>query len=312
MQLLSLIIPVYNEEKSIGNLLDKIKSSIATIDMSVEVIFIDDGSKDKTIEKVLQYPQSEMQIQVIKLSRNFGKESATTAGLYHSKGDAIILLDADLQDPPELIKTMIDKWRQGYLVVNMKRHTRGKESIIKRLSATFFYYLMQKLADISIPSNTGDFRLLDRIVVDVINRMPEKSRYMKGLMSWPGFNTYTMEFDRDSRHTGSTKWKFSKLLVLAIDGIVSFSAKPLRIASIIGLLVSLFAISYGAVIIYKTLMFGIDVSGYPSLMVAILGLGGIQLLTIGIVGEYLGRVFTEVKNRPTFVVEKIFKKGSDN
>ncbi|GAK84401.1 polymyxin resistance protein ArnC [Vibrio ponticus] len=255
-----------------------------------------------------QFQSSSSIVRSISLSRNFGKEAAMSAGLEYSRGEAVILIDADLQDPPELIPQMLTKWREGFDVVNMQRRERHGETWLKRQSAALFYRLLNSLTKSTIPENVGDFRLLSRRVVEHINRMPERNRYMKGIFSWPGFTQYTLQFDRDARFCGQTKWNYLKLFGLAVDGITSFSIRPLRLATFFGALIAGAAFIYGMVIITQTLLWGNEVTGYPSLMVVQLALGGIQLLSIGVLGEYIGRIFIEAKQRPLFLVRSVKEK----
>jgi glycosyltransferase involved in cell wall biosynthesis len=241
---------------------------------------------------------------VINLSRNFGKEIALTAGLDHAAGQAIIPIDADLQDPPELIGEMIAKWREGYDVVYCTRRSREGETWLKRFTADYFYRIIGHLSQVTIPSNTGDFRLLDRRVVEALKQMPERNRFMKGLFAWVGFKQTALYFDRNPRFRGDTKWNYWKLWNFALDGITSFSLLPLKVWSYVGSIISLLSLLYAIYLVLRTLILGIDLPGYASLMVAILFLGGIQLIGLGVLGEYLGRVYEEVKNRPLYLVRE--------
>lgn len=299
---LSIIIPVFNERAGLSELISRLDTVITGLNISSELVFIDDGSTDGTWEALQTLPTASFAYQCIRLSRNFGKEAATTAGLEQARGLAVILLDADLQDPPELIPEMIAAWRGGADVVNMRRRSRLGESWFKRFSAAAFYRVINGMSQTDIPENVGDFRLLSRQVVDAINALPERNRFMKGLLSWPGFNQVTLSFDRDPRFTGTSKWGYGKLLGLAMDGITSFSIKPLRIATWLGLATALAAFCYGSWVFAKTVIWGEVVAGYPSLMVVQLGVAGIQLLALGMIGEYLGRVFMEVKQRPVYLI----------
>jgi len=277
------------------------------LDENCEIVYIDDGSKDGSLELVESFRSIDSSISVIGLSRNFGKEAAMSAGLEHCRGQAVILLDADLQDPPELIPKMLVKWREGFDVVNMQRSKRDGETWMKRFSAMSFYRVMNVMTNIDVPENVGDFRLLSREVVDHINQLPERNRYMKGIFSWPGFKQTTVRFKRDARFCGETKWNYLKLFGLAMDGITSFSIRPLRIATALGSLIALSAFLYGMVIVTKTVFWGEVVSGYPSMMVVQLALGGIQLLSIGLLGEYIGRIFIETKRRPLYLIQTVFE-----
>ncbi|NOI94917.1 MULTISPECIES: glycosyltransferase family 2 protein [Vibrio] len=303
--LLSIIVPFYNEQEVLEEFHSRLTKVLDSLPITSEIVYVDDGSKDNSLDVVSSFTSINSSISVIGLSRNFGKESAMSAGLEHCRGQAVILLDADLQDPPELIPQMIAKWREGYDVVNMQRSQRDGETWFKKFSAASFYKVMNAAAKIDVPENVGDFRLLSREVVDHINQLPERNRYMKGIFSWPGFHQATIQFNRDARFCGETKWNYLKLIGLAMDGITSFSIRPLRIATAVGGLVALSAFIYGMVIVFKTMMFGEPITGYPSMMVVQLALGGIQLLSIGLMGEYIGRIFIETKNRPLYLIQSV-------
>ncbi|CAH6822712.1 glycosyl transferase family 2 [Vibrio sp. HI00D65] len=303
--LLSIIVPFYNEQEVLEEFHSRLTKVLDSLPITSEIVYVDDGSKDNSLDVVSSFTSINSSISVIGLSRNFGKESAMSAGLEHCRGQAVILLDADLQDPPELIPQMIAKWREGYDVVNMQRRQRDGETWFKKFSAASFYKVMNAAAKIDVPENVGDFRLLSREVVDHINQLPERNRYMKGIFSWPGFRQATIQFNRDARFCGETKWNYLKLIGLAMDGITSFSIRPLRIATAVGGLVALSAFIYGMVIVFKTMMFGEPITGYPSMMVVQLALGGIQLLSIGLMGEYIGRIFIETKNRPLYLIQSV-------
>ncbi|NAX20644.1 glycosyltransferase family 2 protein [Vibrio sp. V39_P1S14PM300] len=307
---LSVIVPFYNEADVLPVFHQRLTCVLDSLPDRCEIVYVDDGSTDTSRTLVERLDPGSSRVTCIGLSRNFGKESAMSAGLEHCQGLAVILLDADLQDPPELIPVMLAKWREGYDVVNMQRRRRLGESWLKRTSAALFYRLLNTLTKVEVPENVGDFRLLSREVVDHINTLSERNRYMKGIFSWPGFRQATLPFDRDARFCGETKWNYLKLLGLAVDGITSFSIRPLRLATILGSLIALSAFVYGAVIVVKTLLFGDVVSGYPSMMVVQLALGGIQLLCIGVMGEYIGRIFIETKRRPLYIVESIAEQNS--
>ncbi len=304
---LSVVVPFYNESSVIAECHDRLVAVLNTIEEHSEIIYVDDGSTDGSRQLVEQFSANNISVKYIGLSRNFGKEAAMSAGLEHTKGKAVIVLDADLQDPPELIPSMIDKWKEGYDVVNMQRIKRQGETWFKRFSAKCFYKILNAVSDIDVPSNVGDFRLLSREVVLHINQMPERNRYMKGIFSWPGFKQITLPFVRDARFSGESKWNYIKLIGLAVDGITSFSIKPLRIAAILGGAIALWAFIYGMVIIVKTMIFSESVSGYPSMMVVQLALGGIQLLCMGVMGEYIGRIFIETKHRPLYLIQTIIE-----
>lgn len=300
---LSVIIPYYNEESVLPDFHQRLCDVLTTMQDSIEVVYVDDGSTDKSQQVAEAFSCQNACIKRISLSRNFGKENAMSAGLSHSNGLAVIIIDADLQDPPELIPSMVAKWREGFDIVNMQRTERLGESWFKQKSASLFYKVINAAAHHPMPENVGDFRLLSREVVDHINALPERNRYMKGLFVWPGYRQVTLPFKRDPRFCGETKWNYFKLIGLAIDGITSFSIRPLRIATLLGCLIALGAFIYGVVVIAKTLLFGETVTGYPSLITVQLALGGIQLMTIGLLGEYIGRIFIETKQRPLYLIK---------
>jgi polyisoprenyl-phosphate glycosyltransferase len=301
---LSIVVPLHNESLMLGELLARLETTVAALEKPTEVILVDDGSSDSTWLEISFYTPHNFSTHCIAFSRNFGKEAALTAGLQAVRGKAIVILDADCQDPPELLPEMLQEWTQGADVVNMQRRNRAGESWFKRTTSAFYYRLLGTLSEVQIPQNVGDFRLLDRRVVDEINRLGERNRYMKGILAWPGFTQVTLEYDRHPRGAGNSKWNYWQLSSLAVSGITSFSNKPLRIASWLGLMVAMSTFVYGLWVLLRTLLYGDPVSGYPSLMLVILFLGGVQLTTIGILGEYIGRIFTEVKNRPNFVVRE--------
>ncbi|MCL1061622.1 glycosyltransferase family 2 protein [Shewanella benthica] len=301
---------MFNESQVLPTLLARLTKVLDSVPESAEIVFIDDGSNDGTWELLQALPPSSSRHHCIKLSRNFGKEAALTAGLEQACGLAVIILDSDLQDPPELIPKMIARWRDGFDVVNMKRRSRLGETWFKRFSAAAFYKIINNMADSPVPENVGDFRLMSRQVVDSVNALPERNRFMKGILSWPGFSQVTINFDRDPRLAGNTKWNYSKLVGLAIDGITAFSIKPLRLASWAGMMTAFAAFIYGIWVLIKTVFWGESVAGYPSMMIVQVALAGIQLLAIGIIGEYLGRVFIEVKGRPLYIIEESRLKSS--
>lgn len=301
---LSIVIPMHNEAQVLDELFARLESTVAALQRDTEVILVDDGSTDSTWLEITHYRPVHFRIHAIALSRNFGKEAALTAGLQASTGSAVVILDADCQDPPELLPEMLEAWDQGADMVNMKRISRDGESWFKRTSAALYYRILGVLAEIPIPEDVGDFRLMSRTVVDEVNRLGERNRYMKGILAWPGFNQVTLEYQRERRSAGSSKWNYSQLFRLSVSGITSFSNRPLRLASWLGAMVAFSAFAYGMWVLARTLIFGDPVAGYPSLMLAILLLGGVQLMTIGVLGEYVGRIFTEVKNRPTYIVRE--------
>ena len=302
LPLLSVIVPMYNEEPVIETCHHRVCTALDGLNRMCEIIYVDDGSTDSCYELANQFTSALHQVRTLRLSRNFGKEAAMSAGLQAAKGQAVVLIDADLQDPPELIPDMVEQWQSGFDVVDMKRRQRHGENWFKRLTASLFYKLINRLCEIPILENVGDFRLIDRRVVDEINKLPERTRFMKGLFAWPGFRRTTLLFDRDPRLAGQTKWNYSQLMHLAFEGITSFSTRPLRMATGAGLLTSLAALVIAVVVFAKTLLWGDPVAGYPSTIMVILLLGGVQLLSIGLMGEYVGRLFIEAKQRPLFVV----------
>lgn len=303
---LSLIVPLYNEQDNIDRLFSRLFAVLDPLGLSYEIICINDGSRDNTLASLLAYHQHYDAIKVINLSRNFGKEIALTAGLDYASGDAVIPIDADLQDPPELIEKLVEKWQEGYDVVYAMRRSRQGESWFKKFTANAFYRTIGKISQVPIPPNTGDFRLLDRRVVNSLKQMSERTRFMKGLFAWVGYKQTLVEFDREPRFLGNTKWNYWKLWNFAIDGITSFSLLPLKVWSYLGIIISLIALLYALYLVIKTIILGVDIPGYASLMVAILFLGGIQLITLGIMGEYLGRVYMEVKERPLYLVRETY------
>jgi glycosyltransferase involved in cell wall biosynthesis len=301
--LLSVIIPCHNESLNIIPLFERTRTALEGTGQSWEMIFINDGSTDDTLLQLLALRERESRITVIDLSRNFGKEAALTAGLDHVRGDVAIPLDADLQDPPELIPELFAKFLEGYDVVNAQRMHRDGEPLAKRLSSFLFYRLLGRISNITIPQDTGDYRLLSRRVLDALQRMPERRRYMKGLFAWTGFRSTSVAYRREARHTGRSNWNYWRLGQLAIDGITSFSHVPLQLASFSGMIIALSSFLYAAYLVIETLLYGNSVKGYPSLMVAVLFLGGMQLLALGIIGEYLSRIDEESKQRPIYLVQ---------
>jgi len=306
---ISIVTPFYNEEEGLEEYFEAVESVLTEYDY--EIVCVDDGSTDNTLIGLIKRQQESSQIRVVELSRNFGKEAALTAGLAECHGDGVVIIDADLQDPPSLIPSMIEKWEGGADVVLAQRRSRDADSFMKRLSAEWFYKIYNKFADQPIPENVGDFRLMDRKVVDVVNSLGESNRFMKGILSWPGFTSEFIEFERPNRIAGETKWNYRKLFQLSADGIFAFSTVPLRLAMIIGLISSATALVYAVYTIIKTIISGVDVPGYASLLVVSLTLSGIILICLGFIGEYLGRIYNEVKGRPIYVVKKLHKPRDD-
>lgn len=308
---LSLVVPMFNEAGNLDRLFDRLAQVMADLGESYEIVCVDDGSRDDTVARALEHRRRDPRIKVVELSRNFGKELALTAGLRHSSGQTVVMIDADLQHPPEVIKDMMREWRQGFEMVIAVRRDRDDESAVKRLAAKVFYEVFGRVSEVRLPPGAGDFRLLDRKVVKVLNAMPEHARFMKGLYAWVGFRQTIIPFDVAERAHGETKFNLFRLWRLAIDGITSFTSVPLKVWTFMGTLVASFALLYGLLFIVKTLILGIDVPGYPSLIVAITFFSGVQLISLGVIGEYLGRVFAEVKNRPLFVVREAHGCGDD-
>jgi glycosyltransferase involved in cell wall biosynthesis len=306
---LTLVVPVKDEEKAIGPfvaevapLLDRLLPSEGP--PTWEILFVDDGSEDSTLAAIQLANARDRRVHGISLSRNFGKEAALTAGLDFAAGAAVIPMDVDLQDPPQVIGEMLAKWREGYEVVYGVRRNRRADSLPKRLTADLYYRAHNYISHDKIPEHAGDFRLLDRMVVDLIKRMPERNRFMKGMFAWGGFKQTAVEYDRVRREVGTSKFNYWKLWQLALDGITSTSTLPLRVWSYIGVIVALISIVYAGFLVVRTTLFGVDVAGYPSMMVATLFLGGIQLISLGVLGEYIGRILIEAKQRPIYVVRR--------
>jgi len=302
---LGVIVPVYNEAAGLEEFCRRLLAVMTNLDLDWQILFVDDGSSDDSAAIIANWQQRESRIGLIRLSRNFGKELAMTAGLDHVNADAVVIIDADLQDPPELIPTLIERWREGYDVVFAQRKSRQGESWLKRVTAASFYRVINWVSRTPIPRDTGDFRLLNSRAVEALARVRERHRFMKGLFAWIGFRQTAVPYDRDPRHAGQSKFNYWRLWNFALDGITSFTTAPLRVATWLGLLVALGAILYGLIIIFKTLMWGDPVPGYPSLMVVILFLGGVQLVSLGIIGEYLGRLFEESKQRPLYLIDAL-------
>ncbi len=305
MKKISILVPAYNEEEVLEALYQRLgKLANDNKSYEFEFLFVNDGSRDKTLEIIQDYAEKDQRIAYVNLSRNFGKEIAMIAGLDHVTGDATVIIDADLQDPPELIPQMIQFWEDGYDDVYAKRISRDGESWFKKASSRLYYRLLQKATNIEIQQDTGDFRLLDRRCVEALTKIRESQRYTKGMFSWIGYKKKEITYDRDQRLAGVTKWNYPKLINFAIDGLTSFTTAPLRLSSIMGGVVSFAAFVYILYLITRTIFFGIDLAGYPSTMAVILFLGGVQLLSLGIIGEYIGRIFNETKQRPLYFVEE--------
>lgn len=305
MKKISLLIPAYNEELVLQKLYIRLsKLADNTPAYQFEFLFVNDGSRDKTLQILRDYAETDERVSYLNLSRNFGKEIAMIAGLDHVTGDATVIIDADLQDPPELIPKMIKFWEQGYDDVYARRSSRDGEGWFKRLTSKSFYFILEKISHVPIQKDTGDFRLLDRRAVEALKQLRESQRYTKGMFSWIGFHKKEILYDRDPRAAGTTKWNYGRLFNFAIDGLTSFTTAPLRISTYFGVLVSLAAFIYLVVVVLQTILFGNELAGYPSTLAVILFLGGVQLLSIGIIGEYVGRIFNETKQRPLYFVEE--------
>ena len=308
--LLSIVVPMYNEAHSIDAFFECLLDVLTRCGQPFEVICVDDGSTDATADKVRAWLNDDPRIVRVELTRNFGKERALAAGFDHTSGDAVIPIDADLQDPPEVILDLVAQWRLGYDMVVASRRGRPGDSALKRHSAAWFYRIMNHLSEVPLPENAGDFRLLDRKVVDALRNLGERTRFHKGLYAWLGYRTSIIQYDRPDREAGESKWSYWRLWNHALDGIFSFSTAPLRLWSYVGGLLALAGFVYAGFIVARTLVQGVDVPGYASLLVLMLLVNGLIMIGIGVVGEYVGRIFTEVKKRPTYLVEAI-EQGAD-
>ncbi|MBW4647258.1 MAG: glycosyltransferase family 2 protein [Kastovskya adunca ATA6-11-RM4] len=301
----SLVVPIYNEENSLPELYRRLSAVMAQLG-EVELILVNDGSRDRSLQMLRELNEKDPRVCYISLARNFGHQIAVTAGLNFVRGQAIVVLDADLQDPPELIPSLIEKWQEGYQVVYAQRTRRRQEGWLKRLPAYLFYRLLRRLADIEIPTDTGDFCLMDRKVVDALNTMPERNRYIRGLRSWVGWRQTSIRFERDPRFAGEVKYTFSKSMALAINALVSFSIVPLRMATFIGLLAAAVAILMAILVLYWRIVAPTSpITGFASILIAIFFLGAVQLVSIGILGEYIGRIYEEVKGRPLYLLSEV-------
>ena len=309
---LSIVVPLYSEESNLDDLFERLEQVLKTLDESYEIICIDDGSRDNTLPRLIEHHRRNPAIKVIALARNFGKELALTAGIDYSRGKAVIPIDADLQDPPECIEALITKWREGFDVVYAKRRNRAGETWFKKFSASSFYRVIGRMSQVPIPQDSGDFRLKDRRVVEALKQLPERTRFMKGLFAWVGYKQTYITYDRDPRHRGSTTWNYWKLWYFALCGIVSFISTPFLVWGYLGVMISVVSFIYASFLILRTLVFGIDGPGYASLMVAVLFLGGVQLVSLGIIGEYLGRVYEEVKQRPLYLVREFYGENGED
>ena len=304
---LTLVVPVFNESETVSLFMERVKKVFDAFDwIGLDVVFVNDGSTDDTLERLLVLKNQYRNIRIVDLSRNFGKEAALTAGLKIASGHVVVPIDVDLQDPPGLIIEMIQRWREGYDVVVGKRINRDSDSWAKRKSATLFYRIHNKISEPKIPENVGDFRLMDRSVIEALNELPESRRFMKGLFAWVGFRTTAVEYARPERIAGTTKFNGWRLWNFALEGITSFSTDPLRIWTYIGGVVASISFLFAIFMVLKILLYGVDVPGYASVVVAVTFLGGLQLVGIGVIGEYLGRSYIESKRRPVYLVRRVY------
>ncbi len=303
--LVSIVCPVFNEQDMLPDFHRAVRGAMKEIGQPFEIVFVNDGSTDASLSLMGQLRERHPNTTIVDLSRNFGKEIALTAGLDHARGDAIVVIDADLQDPPEVIAEFIAGWREGYDVVYGQRRIRHGESWLKKFTARAFYRLMRHAGDVRLPENVGDFRLMSRKTVDAVCAMRERHRFMKGVFSWVGFPSKVVLYDRAARGAGTTKWNYWKLWNLSLEGVTSSTLAPLKLSSYLGFIVAGFSFVFGAYIIVKTLMFGDPVPGYPTLATLILFLGGVQLMVLGVIGEYLGRIFNETKQRPLYFTNAV-------
>ncbi|MFC4519353.1 glycosyltransferase family 2 protein [Cupriavidus pinatubonensis] len=307
-RMLSLVVPCYNESQSIAGFFDCVVPILESIErIRFEIVLVNDGSTDDTLDQMLACAQRDERVRVVDLTRNFGKEAALTAGLDEALGDAVIPMDVDLQDPPSLIPQLVARWREGAEVVLAQRSSRECDSWLKRVTAAGYYQIHNRLSDLKLPVNVGDFRLMDRVVVNALKQLPERHRFMKGLFAWVGYKTAIVRYEREPRSAGRSKFSAWRLWNLALEGITSFSTLPLRSWTYIGLLIAVSAFLYGTFIVARTLIFGVEVPGYASLLSVVLFLGGIQLVGLGVVGEYIGRIYDESKGRPIYLVRRRYQ-----
>ncbi len=303
---LSVVVPFYNEGRGVALLFEALVPALDALPLDWEVVCVNDGSRDDTLHHLLAAQRAHPGVRVVDLSRNFGKEVALTAGLSYARGDAVVIMDADLQHPPETIAGLVAKWQEGFDMVYAVRRERTGQSFREKLFARLFYWTFDTLSDVPLPREAGDFRLLDRRVVEVINAMPERTRFMKGIYAWVGFRHTGIDYVQNERQAGGSRWGFVKLLRLAVDGLTAFSNFPLRVWLGVGVVISGLAFLYIIVRLIRVMVYGIDVPGYESILIAVLFMGGMQLITLGIIGDYLGRVFNEVKGRPLYIVRATF------
>lgn len=312
MKQLAVVVPAYNESEGLREFQRRLALVFDALDLDCSVLYVDDGSRDDTWDVMESLRTADPRVATLKLSRNFGKELALTAGLDHVDADAVVVIDADLQDQPELIPEFVARWREGYDVVYGTRSNRAGETALKKLTSAAFYRVMEKMSDVPVPRDTGDFRLMSRRVVDALKLLRERQRFMKGLFTWVGFRQTAIVYDRDPRFAGDSKWNYWKLWNFALEGITSFSSFPLRLATYVGFFAALAAFVFGLIVFVKALAFGDPVRGYPSLMVVVLFLGGAQLMALGMIGEYLGRTYVESKQRPLYFVDRHHAAGRED
>jgi polyisoprenyl-phosphate glycosyltransferase len=301
---LSVVIPVYNEEENLAVLYSRLVAVLDAEHIDFEIVFVDDGSHDDSLHRLRELEATEKRVVLIELARNFGHQVAITAGLDFARGKAIAVMDADLQDPPEVLPEFLAKWREGHDVVYAIREKR-KESWLKRICYAAFYRVLRRVADIDIPLDAGDFCVMDRRIVDLLKSMPERSRFIRGIRSWVGLNQVGLPFERHARHAGTTKYSVSRLMLLALDGLISFSFVPLRIITVIGLIVSFLSLLMAVFFFVKKLIYGLSPPGFASIITSIFFLAGVQLITLGVIGEYVGRIFEEAKRRPIYVLRRV-------
>ncbi|UXI67616.1 glycosyltransferase family 2 protein [Tahibacter amnicola] len=304
MTSLTVVVPAYNESDGLREFQRRIAAVFDGLDLDCRVLYVDDGSRDDTYAVMESLRAADPRVSTLRLSRNFGKELALTAGLDHADADAVVVIDADLQDPPELIGQFVQKWREGFDVVYGTRASRAGETWIKKWTSTAFYRVMERMTDLPIPRDTGDFRLMSRRAIDALKLLRERQRFMKGLFTWVGFPQTSIVYDRDPRFAGDSKWNYWRLWNFALEGITSFSSIPLRLATYVGIFSAVIAFVFAIWVFAKALLFGDPVRGYPSLMVVVLFLGGLQLMALGMIGEYLGRTYVEAKQRPLYLIDR--------
>jgi dolichol-phosphate mannosyltransferase len=301
----SVVVPVFNEQEVIAEAYRRLTDVMTNMGEAYELVFVNDGSKDRTGQMIAEFCSGDSSVRLINFTRNFGHMSAISAGMEHARGQAIFIIDADMQDPPEVFPEMAAKWKEGYHVAYGKRVKRKGESVFKRLSAKIFYKFIRRMTSVDMPPDTGEFRLIDRKVCDAVNKLPEKSRYIRGLVSWVGFKQIPVEYIREERFAGVTKYPLRKMVTFAMDAVTSFSYKPLKLATMLGFSISLFSFLYILYVIYQRFFTDQTITGWASTMAAILFTQGIVLMILGLMGEYIGRIYTELQNRPSYIVMEI-------